>query len=187
MCHGLALDAGGGGGLAPGPYRCPAVAEVVPYAPRTGYTVLLDYAHTPDGFGEHPGNGREGLCHAAASLRCSAAAETGIPSKRPADGTGCRQSGSDLLRGDQLTTPAHRGPRWPSSERSCPGVEETGCPHAVVENRGEAIRHAMICAKQDDVILLAGKGHEPYQEIGHVRHPFDEKIVVAELLAELRS
>ena len=45
----------------------------------------------------------------------------------------------------------------------------------------------MICAKQDDVILLAGKGHEPYQEIGHVRHPFDEKIVVAELLAELRS
>ena len=35
-----------------------------------------------------------------------------------------------------------------------------------------------------DVIVLAGKGHETYQEIKGVKHPFDEKIVVAELLAE---
>ena len=38
-----------------------------------------------------------------------------------------------------------------------------------------------------DVIVLAGKGHETYQEIAGVKHPFDEKIVVKELLGELRE
>jgi len=55
----------------------------------------------------------------------------------------------------------------------------------VIENRREAIRYALKNAKSSDVIVLAGKGHETYQEICGVKHPFDEKIVVAELLAEL--
>ena len=38
-----------------------------------------------------------------------------------------------------------------------------------------------------DVIALCGKGHETYQEIRGVKHPFDEKVVVAELLEELRA
>ena len=37
------------------------------------------------------------------------------------------------------------------------------------------------------MIVLAGKGHETYQEICGVRHPFDEKIVVAELLREMEK
>ena len=42
-------------------------------------------------------------------------------------------------------------------------------------------------ARPSDVVVLAGKGHETYQEIRGVKHPFDEKIVVAELLSELRG
>ena len=66
-----------------------------------------------------------------------------------------------------------------------PGIERTGCPYTVIENRREAIRHAMICAQKDDMVLLAGKGHETYQEIQGVKHPFDEKQIVCELLEEI--
>ena len=38
-----------------------------------------------------------------------------------------------------------------------------------------------------DIIVLAGKGHETYQDIAGVKHPFDEKQIVAELLAEMKQ
>lgn len=57
--------------------------------------------------------------------------------------------------------------------------------HIVIENRREAIKYALEHAQDKDVIVLAGKGHEDYQEIRGVKHPFDEKQVVAELLTEL--
>ena len=57
----------------------------------------------------------------------------------------------------------------------------------MIENRREAIRHALSIAEGSDVIVLAGKGHETYQEIRGFKHPFDEKIVVKELLREMRG
>jgi UDP-N-acetylmuramoyl-L-alanyl-D-glutamate--2,6-diaminopimelate ligase len=56
----------------------------------------------------------------------------------------------------------------------------------VIENRREAIRHALEIGREGDVIILAGKGHETYQEIMGVKRPFDEKVVVAELLEEMQ-
>ena len=67
------------------------------------------------------------------------------------------------------------------------GIQETACPYVMIENRREAIRHALEIGKPGDVIALCGKGHETYQEINGVKHPFDEKIVVAELLEEIRG
>ncbi len=64
------------------------------------------------------------------------------------------------------------------------GIKPTGCEYVVIENRREAIRYALTHAKPGDVVVLAGKGHETYQEIKGVRHPFDEKVVVRELLEE---
>ena len=57
----------------------------------------------------------------------------------------------------------------------------------MVENRREAIRRALEIAREGDVVVLAGKGHETYQEIMGVKRPFDEKVVVRELLAEMRQ
>ena len=57
----------------------------------------------------------------------------------------------------------------------------------MIENRREAIKYALSVAKKDDIIVLAGKGHEYYQEINGVKHPFDEKLIVAELLDEMRE
>ena len=65
------------------------------------------------------------------------------------------------------------------------GIKPTGCPYIVIENRREAIRYALTNAQKDDVVVLAGKGHETYQEINGVKHPFDEKVIVDELLREL--
>ena len=56
-----------------------------------------------------------------------------------------------------------------------------GDNHERIEDRREAIGRALSMAQSDDVVLLAGKGHETYQVRGTERLPFDEKIIVAEL------
>ena len=66
------------------------------------------------------------------------------------------------------------------------GVHKTKCEYEVIENRREAIKFALSIAQPDDVVVLAGKGHETYQEINGVKHPFDEKIIVEELLDDMR-
>ncbi len=67
------------------------------------------------------------------------------------------------------------------------GVNKTAVEYVVIQNRREAIRYALNHARKDDVVVLAGKGHETYQEIDNVKHPFDEKVVVAELLEDMRK
>jgi UDP-N-acetylmuramoyl-L-alanyl-D-glutamate--2,6-diaminopimelate ligase len=52
----------------------------------------------------------------------------------------------------------------------------------VVADRHEAIKTACFIARQGDIILVAGKGHEKYQEIKGKRHPFDDKKILNELL-----
>ena len=65
------------------------------------------------------------------------------------------------------------------------GIKPTGGKYTVIENRREAIRYALKMGRDGDIIVLAGKGHETYQEIMGVKRPFDEKVVVAELLEEI--
>ena len=50
----------------------------------------------------------------------------------------------------------------------------------VITDRREAIRTALLTAPESSTVLLAGKGHETYQVIGHEKHPFDEKEMVNE-------
>lgn len=65
------------------------------------------------------------------------------------------------------------------------GIRPTGKPYKVIENRREAIRYGLTIAEPGDILVLAGKGHETYQEIMGVKRPFDEKVVVRELLDEM--
>ena len=62
------------------------------------------------------------------------------------------------------------------------GMQETEKPYEVIESRVSAIGRAMELAQKDDVIVLCGKGHETYQEIGHEKHHLDEREVVAAYL-----
>ncbi len=65
------------------------------------------------------------------------------------------------------------------------GVKRTEGKYKVIENRREAIRYAMEHACDGDMIILAGKGHETYQEIRGIKRPFNEKTVVQGLLKEI--
>jgi UDP-N-acetylmuramoyl-L-alanyl-D-glutamate--2,6-diaminopimelate ligase len=56
-------------------------------------------------------------------------------------------------------------------------------PHVRITDRRAAIAHALEVALPDDVVLLAGKGHETYQVLGTGRVPFDERVIVAQMLA----
>ena len=62
------------------------------------------------------------------------------------------------------------------------GIKKTKGKYKVVVDRREAIEEAIKMATKLDIIILAGKGHEPYQEINGVKHPFDERIIVKEII-----
>ena len=57
----------------------------------------------------------------------------------------------------------------------------------MVVDRRQAIRYAMSIAQKDDIIVLAGKGHETYQEINGVKHHLDEREEVAAALEEMKG
>ena len=63
-----------------------------------------------------------------------------------------------------------------------PGLAGRTTPYEVIEDRVEAIRWAMDHAGAGDVIVLCGKGHETYQEVGHEKRHMDEREIVAEHL-----
>ncbi len=67
------------------------------------------------------------------------------------------------------------------------GVRRTDGEYKIIENRKDAIRYAMEHAADGDMIILAGKGHETYQEIRGVKRPFNEKTVVQRLLKEIAA
>ena len=56
-----------------------------------------------------------------------------------------------------------------------------------IADRREAIKTAVSMAKQEDIVLVAGKGHEKYQEIKGVKHHFDDKEVLQEIFELLEK
>lgn len=63
------------------------------------------------------------------------------------------------------------------------GIRKTQGLYEIMEDRRAAIAKALKMAQDGDVVILAGKGHETYQEISGVKRPFDEKQIVRELLS----
>ena len=64
------------------------------------------------------------------------------------------------------------------------GLKKTDGKYVVVPNRKDAIRYCINNAQDGDIIVLAGKGHEDYQEIKGVKYHMDERELIAEILAE---
>lgn len=67
------------------------------------------------------------------------------------------------------------------------GISKTSGEYVVVPDRKEAIRYAIANGREGDLIILAGKGHEDYQEICGVKYPMDERVLIAEVLEELQG
>ncbi len=66
------------------------------------------------------------------------------------------------------------------------GVSKTKGKYEIIVDRREAIEKAINMANKKDIIILAGKGHEPYQEINKVKYPFDERVIVKEIINNMK-
>ena len=151
--------------------------EVVP-TPGQPYTVLIDYAHTPDGL-ENVLSSVRGFCKGRliAVYGCGGDRD---PIKRPIMGRiGVRLADHTIITSDN---PRTEDPMTIIGHIVA-GLEEGSWE--VIEDRRKAIRYAMDIAKKDDIIVLAGKGHETYQEINGVKYHLDEREEVAAHLAEM--
>lgn len=150
--------------------------EVVP-TPGKDYTVLIDYSHTPDSL-ENVLKTVRGFCRGRtiAVFGCGGDRD---PFKRPIMG----KIGAEL---SDLAVVTSDNPRTEDPmaiiEQIVAGMQESKNPYVVIENREKAIGWAMAHAEKDDVIVLCGKGHETYQEIGHEKRHLDEREVVAAYL-----
>ena len=67
------------------------------------------------------------------------------------------------------------------------GIEKTEGEYVAIIDRKEAIRYAIENGRVGDVIILAGKGHETYQEIKGVKYDMDDRVLIAEVLEELKG
>ncbi|MGM9521731.1 MAG: UDP-N-acetylmuramoyl-L-alanyl-D-glutamate--2,6-diaminopimelate ligase [Oscillospiraceae bacterium] len=152
-------------------------AEVVP----TGkdFTVLIDYAHTPDALenildtvNDFAGN------RTILLFGCGGDREK---TKRPLMGEIAADKADYVI-----VTSDNPRTEVPGEiiKDILAGLSDTDTPYEVIENRREAIGRAIEIAEPGDVIILAGKGHETYQIIGHEKRHFDEREIVAEFLAK---
>ena len=155
--------------------------EVVP-TPSTPYSVLIDYAHTPDGL-ENVLTAVKGFCkgRVIAVFGCGGDRD---PIKRPIMGRiGVTESDFAIITSDN---PRSEDP-MAIIDDILKGINKEQGDYIVVPERRNAIRYAMDIAKKDDIIILAGKGHETYQEICGVKYHLDEREEVAAYLAESKG
>lgn len=151
--------------------------EVVP-TPGKPYTVLIDYAHTPDGL-ENVLSSVKDFCtgRLIAVFGCGGDRD---PMKRPIMGAiGVKYADIAIVSSDN---PRTEDPAAIIAD-IVKGIPEGTENYTIVEDRRAAIQYAMDIAKKDDIIVLAGKGHETYQEINGVKYHLDEREEVAAHLA----
>lgn len=153
--------------------------EVVP-TPGKPYSVLIDYAHTPDGL-ENVLTSVKDFCKGRliSVFGCGGDRD---PKKRPIMGRiGVECADFAVITSDNPRT------EEPGAiiKDILAGVSDELGPYTVIEDRRKAIRYAMDIAEKDDIIVLAGKGHETYQEINGVKYHLDEREEVAAHLKEL--
>lgn len=65
------------------------------------------------------------------------------------------------------------------------GIKKTKGKYECIVDRTQAIKKAISMCEKNDIVVLAGKGHETYQEINHVKHPYDERVIVKQVIDEL--
>ena len=154
--------------------------EVVP-TPGTPYSVLIDYAHTPDGL-ENVLRSVRDFCKGRliSVFGCGGDRD---PMKRPIMGKiGVELSDIAIITSDNPRTEKPMA----IIEDILKGVKQEYGEYIVMEDRRAAIRYAMDIAEKNDIIVLAGKGHETYQDIGGHKYHLDEREEVAAHLKELR-
>lgn len=164
------------------------MSRLVPVAGRfqafhspKGYTAIVDYAHTPDAVVNVLQAIREVIGNRGSIITVVGAGGNRDKGKRPI------MAREAALRSDRLILTSDN-PRFEEPGDILRDMEEgldiEGRKKSLsIVDRREAIRAAAAFAQPGDVILIAGKGHEDYQEIKGVKHHFDDREVVKEVFA----
>ena len=152
--------------------------ESIPLSPK--FSLMIDYAHN------------------AMSLKSLLTALKEYQPKRLVCLFGCGgnrsrdrrfEMGEISSRYADLTIVTSDNPRFEEPEAIIEdiltGVKKADGAYVTVPDRKEAIRYAILNAQDEDVIVLAGKGHEDYQEIKGVKYPMDERVLIREILSEM--
>lgn len=155
--------------------RVPGRSELVNNSKEL--TIMIDYAHSPESL--------ENILNAVKSYTrgrvisvfgCGGDRDT---SKRPIMGEiSGRIADFTIITSDNPRTEEPQK----IVEQIEEGIKKTKGKYTVIVDRIEAIKEAIKMADKKDIILLAGKGHEPYQEINGVKHSFDERIIVNDII-----
>lgn len=148
----------------------------------TDYTVIIDYAHTPDGLENIITCVKEFAKGKVITLfGCGGDRDN---TKRAVMGEiAGKLSDYSIITSDN---PRTEDPKV-IVDMIEDGMKKTDGEYTVIVDRREAIKYALDFAKADDVIILAGKGQETYQIIGREKHDFNERLVVAQILADKKS
>ena len=160
--------------------KVPGRSELIPN--KKELTIMVDYAHSPKSL-------ESILLAVSAYTRGRAISVFGCGgdrdvSKRPVMGEiSGRVADYTIITSDN--------PRTEEPEKIINQIEEgiktTKGKYECIVDRYEAIKKAIKMANKNDIIVLAGKGHEPYQEINHKKNPFDERIIVNEIINEMEK
>lgn len=158
--------------------RVPGRSELVDN--KRDLTIMIDYAHTPESL--------ESILRAVKSytkgrvISVFGCGGDRDKIKRPLMGeVSGRIATNTIITSDN---PRTENPEEIVKEIEV-GIKKTTGQYTCIVDRREAIKEAIKMACKNDMIVLAGKGHEPYQEINHEKFPFDERIIVKEIIEEL--
>ena len=148
--------------------------------PQTGIIGIVDYAHTPDAVEQVLETIRQLKTNANRIITVIGCGGDRDKTKRPLMAkTAARLSDQLVLTSDN---PRSEDPQTILAEMEAGLDAEQLRKTLRVENREQAIKTAVRLAKPGDIILVAGKGHEKYQEVQGVKHPFDDKAVLEKVL-----
>lgn len=148
--------------------------------PGSKITVIVDYAHTPDALKnvlETIAQFRTGTEQVITVVGCGGNRDK---TKRPLMASiACKLSDKVILTSDN---PRDEDPMEIIREMQTGILPTEARKTLIMQDREEAIKTACMLAKERDIILIAGKGHETYQEIKGVKHPFDDREVATRML-----
>lgn len=150
-----------------------------PIRSKEGYTAIVDYAHTPDALENVLNAIHEVLDGKGKVITVCGAGGNRDKGKRPLMAQeAVKQSDRVIITSDN---PRFEEPQDIINDMLA-GLDARQMKKVIsIVDRREAIRTACMMAEKGDVILIAGKGHEDYQEIQGVKHHFDDKEVVREI------
>lgn len=146
-----------------------------------GFTAIVDYAHTPDAINNVLGAINEVLSGKGRVISVVGAGGNRDKGKRPL-------MAQEAVKGSNYVVITSDNPRFEEPEDIINDMLAGLTPEerknvVTITDRKEAIRTACMMAQKGDVILVAGKGHEDYQEIKGVKHHFDDKEILQELFS----